>query len=149
GPLRDARISHTAVRGPQMINDSNMRTRTTGLFIHFRHWLQCLHCVSCVTQIQGLFVCSVLLTAQFVYGQANARSLEDYLREAKECETRKDYGSAERLYQEAAASYPRQPEILKRLGLIYQTELKFRESIDTFQKVLLEAPQYPEANFYL
>src|SRR5207247_5302608 len=87
--------------------------------------------------------------AQCGYAQEKARSLEDYFRQAKELETREDYSGAEKIYQEAAANYPRQPEILKRLGLIYQTELKFRESIDTFQKVLQEAPQYPEANFYL
>ena len=102
-----------------------------------------------IMQIQGPLVCFLLLAAQFGYAQEKARSLEDYFREAKELETREDYSGAEKIYQEAAASYPRQPEILKRLGLIYQTELKFQESIDTFQKVLQEAPQYPEANFYL
>jgi len=102
-----------------------------------------------IMQIQGPLVCFLLLAAQFGYAQEKARSLEDYFRQAKELETREDYSGAEKIYQEAAASYPRQPEILKRLGLIYQTELKFQESIDTFQKVLQEAPQYPEANFYL
>ena len=52
------------------------------------------------------------------------------------------------MYRRAAEAFPNQPEVLKRLGLIYQTELKFRESIDTFQKVLQQAPQYPEVNFY-
>src|SRR5438034_6746507 len=100
-------------------------------------------------QIQGPLVCFLLLAAQFGYAQEKARSLEDYFRQAKELETREDYSGAEKIYQEAAASYPRQHEILKPLGLLYQTELKFQESIDTFQKVLQEAPQYPEANFYL
>ncbi len=100
-------------------------------------------------QIQGALVCCLLLAAQFANAQDKSRSLEDYFRQAKELETREDYPGAEKIYQEAAASYPRQPEILKRLGLVYQTELKFRESIETFQKVLQEAPQYPEANFYL
>src|SRR5437870_4714750 len=81
--------------------------------------------------------------------QAVAQSLEDRFRQAKELEKREDYAGAEKIYQEAAANYPQQPEILKRLGLIYQTELKFPESIDSFQKVLQQAPQYPEVNFYL
>src|SRR5216117_3974018 len=79
-----------------------------------------------IMQIQGPLVCFLLLAAQFGYAQEKARSLEDYFRQAKELETREDYSGAEKIYQEAAASYPRQPEILKRLGLIYQTELKFR-----------------------
>src|SRR5204863_4220142 len=52
-------------------------------------------------------------------------------------------------YQEAANNYPNQPEILKRLGIVYQTELKFGESIETFERVLQGAPQYPEVNFYI
>ena len=81
--------------------------------------------------------------------QSVSKSLEDYFRLAKEIEIREDYAGAEKIYQEAAANYPRQPEVFKRLGLIYQTELKFQESIDSFQKVLQQAPQYPEGNFYL
>ncbi|PYV22488.1 MAG: hypothetical protein DMG24_16640, partial [Acidobacteria bacterium] len=38
---------------------------------------------------------------------------------------------------------------LKRLGIVYQTELKLQESIDVFQRVLHGAPQYPEVNFYV
>ncbi len=76
-------------------------------------------------------------------------SLEDYFRQARELEARQDFAGAEKIYREAAASFPKQPEVLKRLGLILQTELKFRESIDTFQQVLHQAPQYPEVNFYL
>jgi predicted Zn-dependent protease len=39
--------------------------------------------------------------------------------------------------------------VLKRLGIAYQTELKFAESIQVFQRVLEINPQYPETNFYL
>jgi len=91
------------------------------------------------------FICC----CSWILAQAVSQSLEDYFRRAKELETRQDYAGAEKIYQEAAANYPRQPEILKRLGLIYQTELKFPESVDSFQKVLQQAPQYPEVNFYL
>src|SRR5687767_11196664 len=132
-----------------MINDSNMWTRSTTLLTRVHQWFQRSNRASCMLQIQGLLTCSFLLAVQFVYAQDKTRPLEDYFREAREYETRKDYPGAGRIYQEAAASYPRQPEVLKRLGLIYQTELKFPESIEIFQKVLQEAPQYPEANFYL
>ena len=83
-----------------------------------------------------------------VLGQATPLSLDEYFRRARELEQHEDYAGAERLYQDAARSYPHQPEILKRLGIVYQTELKFPESLDAFSKVLQGAPQYPEVNFY-
>src|SRR5438552_16727788 len=75
---------------------------------------------------------------------AQNQSPEDYFLQASEAEKRQDFAGAEKIYLEAARNYPNQPEIFKRLGIIYQTELKFQESIDTFQKVLDGAPQYPE-----
>jgi tetratricopeptide (TPR) repeat protein len=91
----------------------------------------------------------VLLCCGWSPAQTGSRNLEDYFRQARELEGRQDYAGAERVYREAAASFPKQPEVLKRLGLILQTELKFRESVETFQQVLQQAPQYPEVNFYL
>jgi tetratricopeptide (TPR) repeat protein len=84
-----------------------------------------------------------------VQAQTGSDSLENFLRQARELEARQDFAAAERVYRTAAANFPKQPEVLKRLGLILQTELKFRESIDTFQQVLQQAPQYPEVNFYM
>jgi tetratricopeptide (TPR) repeat protein len=81
--------------------------------------------------------------------QITKLSLEDLFRQGRDAEKREDYTAAEKLYQQAAADYPRQPEVFKRLGLIYQTELKFPESIESFEKALQLAPQYPEVNFYL
>jgi tetratricopeptide (TPR) repeat protein len=75
--------------------------------------------------------------------------LDDYFRQARELEAKQDFAGAEKVYRAAAAGFPKQPEVLKRLGLVLQTELKFPESIDTFQQVLQQAPQYPEVNFYL
>ena len=97
------------------------------------------------------FLCLLPLTGScsWLLAEDESRSLDDYFRQAKELETRQDFAGAEKIYREAAANYPLQSEILKRLGLVYQTELKFPESIDTFQKVLQQAPQYPEVNFYL
>jgi tetratricopeptide (TPR) repeat protein len=45
-------------------------------------------------------------------------------------------------------AFPDQPEVLKRLGIMYQTQLKFPESIQTFQKLLRIDPRYSEVNFY-
>src|SRR5437588_2499205 len=81
-------------------------------------------------------------------GQAIPQDLDEYFRRARELEQHEDYAGAEKLYLDAAKSYPHQPEILKRLGIVYQTELKFHESLDAFSKVLQAAPQYPEVNFY-
>ena len=84
-----------------------------------------------------------------ILAQATSQSLDEYFRRAKDLEIREDYLGAEKIYLEAASAFPQQPEVLKRLGLVYQTELKFAESIDTFQKVLQQAPLYPEVNFFL
>jgi tetratricopeptide (TPR) repeat protein len=102
-----------------------------------RLWFTLLLSVPC------FFWCS------WVLGQATPQSLDDYFHQARELEKTEDYAGAERVYQEAAKNYPSQPEILKRLGIVYQTELKFQESIGTFQRVLQGAPQYPEVNFYV
>jgi tetratricopeptide (TPR) repeat protein len=98
---------------------------------------------NCVLLALLFFLCRTWVPAEPV-----PQSLEDYFRQAAESEKRQDYSGAEKIYQEAAAKFPRQPEVLKRLGIVYQTELKLQESIDTFQKVLAQAPQYPEVNFY-
>ena len=84
-----------------------------------------------------------------ILAQTTGPNLEEYFRRAKDLELREDYSGAEKIYLEAATTYPQQPEVLKRLGLVYQTELKFAESIDTFQRVLKVAPLYPEVNFFL
>ena len=65
-------------------------------------------------------------------GQAIPQDLDEYFRRARELEQHEDYAGAEKLYLDAAKSYPHQPEILKRLGIVYQTELKFHESINAW-----------------
>ncbi|MEW5974178.1 MAG: tetratricopeptide repeat protein [Acidobacteriota bacterium] len=97
----------------------------------------------------GRCLFSLTLSLSWAGAQTAPPSLETYFQRARELESREDYAGAEKIYLEAAANYPQQPEVLKRLGLIYQTELKFQESIATFQNVLQQAPQYPEVNFYL
>lgn len=103
----------------------------------------------CVSRFWCVFLCLFPLTLSSRILAQGSPSLDEYFRRAKELETREDYLGAEKIYLEAASTFPQQPEVLKRLGLVYQTELKFAESIDTFQKVLQQAPLYPEVNFFL
>jgi len=77
------------------------------------------------------------------------QTLENFLSQAKQLEGKQDYDGAIKVYLQASSAYPDQPEILNRLGIMYQTELKFAESIQAFQKVLKIDQQYPEANFYV
>jgi tetratricopeptide (TPR) repeat protein len=60
-----------------------------------------------------------------------------------------EYAAAERVYEQALALAPGNPETLKRLGIVQQTELKFDESISRFKQVLAHDPRYPEVNFFL
>jgi len=80
---------------------------------------------------------------------AHPQSLEDFFTQAKHLEDSKDYDGAIKIYQQATSAFPDQPEAFKRLGIVYQTELKFAESIEAFQSALRLDPQYPQANFYL
>ncbi|MGO9272587.1 MAG: tetratricopeptide repeat protein [Terriglobia bacterium] len=80
---------------------------------------------------------------------APPQTQESFLSEAKQLEEKQDYDGAIKVYLQASRAFPGQPEILKRLGILYQTQLKFAESIQAFQKVLQMNPQYTETNFYL
>jgi tetratricopeptide (TPR) repeat protein len=77
---------------------------------------------------------------------ADMKSLLD---EARAYEKSEDYAGAERSYRQALALAPDDPEVLKRLGVLYQTELKFPESIELFQHALSVSAQHPEVNFFL
>ena len=77
------------------------------------------------------------------------RTVESYLSEAHQLEQKQDYNGATKVYEQALTVFHDQPEVLKQLGIVYQTQLKFAESIQAFQKILQADPQYPEANFYL
>jgi len=71
------------------------------------------------------------------------------LREARDYERQQNYSEAERVYEQALALAPKDPETLKRAGVLYQTELKFHESINLLRRALKLDPRYPEANFFL
>jgi tetratricopeptide (TPR) repeat protein len=71
------------------------------------------------------------------------------LEEARNKEETGDYAAAEHIYRQALALSPNSPEVLKRLGILEQTELKFEDSIRLFKQVLASDAQYPGVNFFL
>jgi tetratricopeptide (TPR) repeat protein len=71
------------------------------------------------------------------------------LDQAHALEMKGDYQSAERIYVQALERAPENLEILKRLGIVEQTELKFPESIAHFKRVLAQDAHYPGVNFFL
>ncbi len=80
---------------------------------------------------------------------ATQADLQTLMEQARSYERQQNYADAERTYKQALALAPNDAETLKRLGILYQTELKFEASIDSLQRVLKVAPQYPEVNFIL
>ena len=103
-----------------------------------------------IPRVAGILflLASVLLASRGILAQNQPPSLQDYFQRAAKLESQQDYARAAEVYQEAAKSFPNQPEVLKRLGIVYQTELRFQESIGVFQHILRQVPQYPEVNFY-
>jgi tetratricopeptide (TPR) repeat protein len=75
--------------------------------------------------------------------------VKSLLDQARAYEKANDYAGAERIYRQALTVAPNDPEVLKRLGILYQTELKFQESIELFRRALSISAQYPEVNFFL
>ena len=78
-----------------------------------------------------------------------AQDLESLLERARAAEKIGDYASAGRVYEQALAANPANLEVLKRFGILQQTELKFEESIQRFTAVLAQDPKYPEVKFFL
>jgi tetratricopeptide (TPR) repeat protein len=64
-------------------------------------------------------------------------------------EKHSDYAAAERIYLKALELAPGNPETLKRLGIVEQTEMRFEESITHFKQALSRDAQYLEVNFFL
>src|SRR5207245_226665 len=91
--------------------------------------------------VLGLAACHMFfLSAVGAPSQVPSETLESILAQARQLEQKEDYAGAEKVYQQALSSFPDRPEVFKRLGILYQTELKFPESIDLFQKLLRAAP---------
>lgn len=94
----------------------------------------------------AVLIGAFLLLAVVVAAQNN---LDALLGQARTAEKRGDYGGAAHIYEQALAIAPGNPEVLKRFGVLEQTELKFSDSIAHFRQVLALDPKYPEVNFYL
>src|SRR6202044_3762323 len=88
-------------------------------------------------------ICVPNLAGASGMGQAG---LQQLTQRAHDAEARKNYAEAERLYRQALGMAPDDLESLKELGVLYQKELKFDESISFFQRVLKADPQFPEVN---
>jgi tetratricopeptide (TPR) repeat protein len=69
--------------------------------------------------------------------------------QARGLEKHSDYAAAERIYLKALELAPGNPETLKRLGIVEQTEMRFEESITHFKQALSRDAQYLEVNFFL
>jgi tetratricopeptide (TPR) repeat protein len=91
----------------------------------------------------------VLLSVNRADAQGASPRVDSLLSQAVETEKRQDYAAAERLYRQALVALPDDPEILKRLGLVYQKERRYQESADVFAQILRRAPAYPEVNLFL
>jgi tetratricopeptide (TPR) repeat protein len=87
-----------------------------------------------------------LLLAVVVAAQNN---LEALLGQARAAEKEEDYRGAARIYDHALVLAPGNLEVLKRYGVLEQSQLKFDDSIAHFRQVLSSNPKYPEVNFYL
>ena len=81
--------------------------------------------------------------------QTKSDRVETLLKDARGEENTGNYASAERLYRQALAIAPDSLESLKRLGILEQTELKFDDSIQLFERVLASDPTFPQVNFFL
>jgi tetratricopeptide (TPR) repeat protein len=75
--------------------------------------------------------------------------VKSLLDQARIHEKADDYAGAERTYRQALMLAPDDPEVLTRPGILYQTELKFPESIELFRRTLANSAQHPEVNFFL
>ena len=97
----------------------------------------------------NLRLCLILFLVTTVLVPGLAADVKSLLDQARTYEKSEDYASAERSYRQALTLAPSDPEVLKRLGILFQTELKFQESVELFQRALSISAQYPEVNFFL
>src|SRR5262249_30408650 len=91
----------------------------------------------------------LMLAPKLTLAQPTSTNVDRLLSDAAEQEKKQDYAGAEKTYRQALSIAPDSPEIRKRLGILYQTELKFPDSIRLFEQILAAAPQYSAVNFYL
>ena len=95
-----------------------------------------------ILALLGMFLCRP------AYGSP-MQDAADPFQQAQAYEQAQNYPAAESVYRKVLASDPNNPEALKRLGIVEQTELKFDASIEHFKLVLRDHPDYLQANFFL
>lgn len=98
-----------------------------------------------------MFACAaltVLIWTSAAGAQAHS-TVDSLLDQARTQEKSGNYAAAEQIYRRALAAAPDNLEILKRFGILLQTELKFADSIQCFQRILSSDPNYSQANFFL
>lgn len=103
-------------------------------------------CTRLLLAIGASLVLSLFLLAGPMQAQNDLATL---LEKANADEKVGDYPAAAVIYEQALASNPGSLEVLKRFGILQQTELKFADSIAKFTAVLARDPKYPEVNFFL
>ena len=91
-------------------------------------------------------IIGALVIATVAWAQGGVDTL---LEQARDAEKISDYAAATRIYERALVLSPGNLEVLKRFGVLEQTELKFDSSISHFQEVLARESKYPEVNFFL
>jgi tetratricopeptide (TPR) repeat protein len=123
--------------------DSTTSVDSTPGFDAFRFCVVCL-------------IGSILLSASLLAGNVGhalalqiQTNVEAQLEKARGEEASGNYEAAENSYRQALAVAPNNLEILKRLGVLEQTELKFDDSIRLFKQVLSGDPNYKGVNFFL
>ena len=88
-------------------------------------------------------------TPNSVLARQTPTTVEALLEKARGEENAGNYDAAEYSYKQALAMAPENLELLKRLGVLEQTELRFDDSIRLFKQVLAGAPSYKGVNFFL
>lgn len=94
----------------------------------------------------AVLIIVILVSAPAIAEQSD---LDALFGQARVAEKAGDYAGAARIYKQAMTVAPGNLEVLKRVGVLEQTELRFDDSVAHFQQVLAREPQYPEVNFYL
>jgi superkiller protein 3 len=96
-----------------------------------------------------LLVASLGSTANPALAKQTQTNVETLLEKAHGEENAGNYDAAENTYKQALAVAPENLEVVKRLGVLEQTELKFDDSIRLFKQVLAGNPSYKGVNFFL
>ena len=82
-------------------------------------------------------------------GGGQQEGAAELFKQAKVLDDAQNYEAAESLYRKILSTDPDNPEALKRLGILEQTDGKLDASIERFKKVLAAHQDYPEVNFYM